>query len=106
MFDKDYVPLNHGSFGAFPTPVRDRMRELSAQCEAKPDTYIRYDLPAMLEDSRKVAADLLNANPSDIVFVPNATTAGNVILRALDWQKGDVILTLDISNDKLEELPL
>ena len=97
MFDKDYVPLNNGSFGAAPTPVNDRMHELAVQCAAKPDTYIRYDFPAMLEESRKMAADILKANPSDVVFVPNATTAVNVVLRSLDWQKGDVILTFDIS---------
>lgn len=97
LFDKDYVPLNHGSFGAFPRCVKDRYQELTDQCEARPDTYIRYDFFNMIEESRKATAGLLQCDPAAVVFIPNATTAGNTILRSMVWEKGDVIITLDIS---------
>ena len=99
LFEKDYVPLNHGSFGAFPRCVRDRMRELADRCEASPDTYIRYDFFQMIEESRKATAEILQCDPNNLVFLPNATTAGNTILRSMVWEKGDVILTLDISSN-------
>ena len=98
LFEDDYVPLNHGSFGAFPRPVGDKMSELAARCEAKPDTYIRYEFPVLLEESRSAVAELLHAEPSTLVFVPNASTALNTVLRSLAWEGGDVILTCDISN--------
>ena len=97
LFEEDYYPLNHGSFGSYPKSVSDRMHQLEAQAESHPDTYIRYEFPELLEKSRKVVAKLLNAKPSTIVFVPNATTAGNTILRALAWEHGDVILTCETS---------
>ena len=73
------------------------MRALSAQCESHPDTYVRYEFPPLLEASRKVVAELLNVEPSTIVFVPNATMAWNTILRSFTWEQGDVILTCDTS---------
>ena len=97
MFDEDYVPLNHGSFGAFPRVVQEKFFELSTQNEAKPDTYIRYEYPALLEESRSIMAEMLNVEPSTVVFQQNATTALNVILRSLAWAEGDVILTCSLS---------
>lgn len=98
LFDKDYVPLNHGSFGTFPKSVADRLTELAAQNEARPDTYIRYEFPSLLEESRQMIAKILNTEPSTIVFLPNSTTAVNTVLRSLVWEKGDVILTCSLSN--------
>ena len=97
MFDKDYVPLNHGSFGAYPKVVQDKIAALAVQSEARPDTYIRYEFPPLLEKSRQQVAGLMNVDPSTIVFVPNASTAGNTVLRSLAWGKGDVILTFSLS---------
>ncbi len=91
-FDKKYTPLNHGSFGAFPTAVRDRQRELQTLSEAKPDTFIRYILPELLDVSRAAVAPLLGVHTDEVVFVPNATTAINTVLRNLAFQQGDVIL--------------
>ncbi|KAH8744948.1 aminotransferase family protein-like protein [Hyaloscypha finlandica] len=91
-FDKGYLPLNHGSFGTFPKVVRDRQRELQDLMEARPDTYLRYTYLELLEESRKAIAPLLGVCMDEVVFVPNATTGVNTILRNLVYQKGDVIL--------------
>ena len=89
--------ISHGSFGGFPRCISNKMKELSAQCESHPDTYVRYEFPPLLEESRKVVSGLLKAEPSTIVFVPNATIALNTILRSFSWEQGDVILTCDTS---------
>jgi hercynylcysteine S-oxide lyase len=91
-FAKNYTPLNHGSFGAFPKSVRDRQRELQDLTEARPDTFLRYTYPDLLEESRSAVAPVLGVSMDEIVFVLNAITAVNTVLRNLVYQKGDVIV--------------
>lgn len=50
-----------------------------------PDPFIRYEYPKLLDQSREALAKQLNAPVGTIVFVPNATTAINVVLRNLVW---------------------
>lgn len=57
------------------------------QCEARPDPFIRYDFPKLLDKSRGDIADFLNAPLDSIVFVPNATTAVNTVLRNIPWHE-------------------
>ncbi len=90
--DEAYTPLNHGSYGAFPTTVRDRQREIQNLTEAEPDTFIRYTLPQLLDRSREAVAPLLGVPTDEVFFVPNATTAINTVLRNLVFDGGEVIL--------------
>ncbi|KAI1106605.1 aminotransferase family protein-like protein [Jackrogersella minutella] len=91
-FAPSYTPLNHGSFGAFPSCVREYQRRLQCETEAKPDTFIRITYPRLLREAREVVAPLLGADTDEVVFVPNALTAINTVLRNVTYQDGDVIL--------------
>jgi selenocysteine lyase/cysteine desulfurase len=46
----------------------------------------------MLDESRKAVAKILNAPVENIVFVPNASTGTNTVLRNLVYQSGDVVI--------------
>lgn len=91
-FAADYKPLNHGSFGTSPTAVLQYQRQLQQDTEAKPDTFIRYTYPKLLSDSRESVAPLIGAHKDEVVFVPNATTGVNTVLRNLHFGDGDVAL--------------
>lgn len=54
-------------------------------CESAPDQYIRYTYPQLLDESREAVAKVLNAPVDTVVYVPNATTGVNVVLRNLVW---------------------
>jgi selenocysteine lyase/cysteine desulfurase len=54
--------------------------------------FIRYTYPKMLDESRKAVAELLNAPVEGVVFVPNASTGTNTVLRNLVFSPGDVIV--------------
>lgn len=43
---------------------------------------------------RGVAAKMINAQPSDIAFFPNACTVLSLLIRGMKWQDGDEILSL------------
>ena len=92
LYDDSYTPLNHGSFGTYPVSVRTRLRQVQDLCEARPDQFFRYQFPKLLEDSRRAVATLLNVDGDECVFVPNASTAVNTVLRSLVFERGDVIV--------------
>lgn len=94
MLAPTYTPLNHGSFGTYPKPVRKRLHECQALSEARPDNFQRFDFPLMLDRSRVAMASFLNVPVDEVVFVPNATTAINTVLQNLRFEKGEVILHL------------
>lgn len=91
-FDPAYTPLNHGSYGAFPTAIREYQRNLQDGIEARSDPFTRFSVPKLLDKSRAAAASLLGAPMDDVVFVPNATTAVNTVLRNLRFVEGDTIV--------------
>lgn len=91
-FAQGYRPLNHGSFGAFPRAVADHQRQLQLETEARPDTFIRYTYPKLLQAARSAIAPLLGANVDEVVFIPNATTGINTVLRNIDFIEGDAVI--------------
>lgn len=91
-FAPGYTPLNHGSFGTFPKTVLEYRQKLQLETEARPDTFIRYTYLNLLKEARAGVAPLLGVETDEVVFVPNATTGVNTVLRNLDYQEGDVIL--------------
>lgn len=94
MLATTYTPLNHGSFGTYPKPVRKRLHECQSLSETRPDNFQRFDFPVMLDKSRAAMAAFLQVPLDEVVFVPNATTAINVVLENLRFNKGEVILHL------------
>jgi hypothetical protein len=67
---------------------------INATCRIspRPDTFLRYTYPDLLEKSRSAVAPLLGVSMDEVVFVPNATTGVNTVLPNLVYQKGDVIV--------------
>ena len=84
--------LNHGSFGAAPTEVLDTAARWRDQMEANPDRFLRQVLPEALRNAAGELARFLHAEAEDLVFVENATSAVNAVLRSLNFQPGDEIL--------------
>lgn len=103
LFAPTYTPLNHGSFGTYPKPVQKRFHEVQALSESRPDTFVRYQFPKMLDESRSAMAAYLGVPVDEVVFVPNATIAINVVLRSLVFSEGDVILHLSTVYSAIEK---
>lgn len=103
LFAPTYTPLNHASFGTYPRSVQKRLHEVQALAEARPDAFVRYQYPAMLDESRAAMADYLGVPVEEVVFVSNATTAINVVLRSLRFERGDVILHLSTVYGSVEK---
>ncbi|KAK1758780.1 pyridoxal phosphate-dependent transferase [Echria macrotheca] len=97
LMDPAYRNLNQGSFGTIPAAIQAKQRAYQDQSEARPDPFIRYDFPKLLDESRAAVAALLNVPTDTCVFVSNATIGVNTVLRNIVWadDSNDEILYFD-----------
>jgi isopenicillin-N epimerase len=92
----DTVFLNHGSFGACPKAVLDLQTRLRGELEAEPVQFLWRRYEERLEPARRALAKFVGASSRDLVFVPNATTGVNAVLRSLKLRRGDELLTTSL----------
>jgi isopenicillin-N epimerase len=90
--DPDFLTINHGSYGATPRIVLAAQDEWRARMEAQPTRFFARELPSAIREAAAVLARFLGASAEDVVFVPNATTGCNAVLRSLPLAAGDEIL--------------
>ena len=89
------VYLNHGSFGACPRPVFDRYQAWQRELEAEPVEFLGRRFAELMRAARGALAAFVGADPDDLVFVPNATTGLNSVVRSLRLEPGDEVLATD-----------
>lgn len=87
--------LNHGAFGGPPTPVLDAQNRLRLRIEASPTQFLGWELEAELDRAREALARFVGADPAGLVFVANATTGINAVLRSLRLAPGDELVVTD-----------
>jgi len=94
LLDPEVVYLNHGSFGGAPGPVLEAQSRLRAELERSPIAWLAPErgLLPKLDEVRARLAPVVGALPADLVFVPNATTAVNAVLRSFDFKDGDRVV--------------
>ncbi|MBN3881119.1 MAG: aminotransferase class V-fold PLP-dependent enzyme [Nostoc sp. JL23] len=91
--DSTVTFLNHGSFGACPKQVLEFQQRLRSQLEHEPLRFFGREWEPLLDDARSKLAAFVSADVQDLVFVPNATTGVNSVLRSLTFSPEDEILT-------------
>jgi selenocysteine lyase/cysteine desulfurase len=101
-FASSFTPLNHGSYGATPLLIEQRQREIQKREIERPDPFIIYDLPSLLDESRQAVAPLLGAAVDEVVLIPNASTGVNTVLRNLKFEEKDVIVHFSTIYDACE----
>ena len=93
MLDPKITYLNHGSYGACPKPIFDKLIKMKKRLEFEPVRFLGHDIFPLLEQSRKSLSDFIGCNMDDIIFTPNPSTALNTVIKSLDLKKNDEILT-------------
>jgi len=89
--------LNHGGFGVTPEAVLAEQDRWRARIERNPTYFLTYEVDDALRAAVKPVAAAIGAAAEDVVFVDNATTALNAVLRSLDFEAGDEILITSLS---------
>lgn len=106
LLDPAYVYLNHGTVGAPPRRAFEAQERIRREVECQPARFLLRELSAIAvggpraEPPRMRAAAgrvarFLNAEGKDLVFVDNATTAINAVLRSFPFRAGDEIVISD-----------
>ncbi|MBA2769993.1 MAG: aminotransferase class V-fold PLP-dependent enzyme [Sporichthyaceae bacterium] len=87
--------LNHGSYGAVPTPVLEEQQSWRDRMESNPVRFFTRELPAALDQARAEVATFLASDLDGIAFVTNATTAVSTVLSAFPLTPSDSVLVTD-----------
>ena len=93
LLDKHITFLNHGSFGACPKPIFEEFQRFQLELEKDPVQFIQKKLTWYLKTAREGLAKFVGCEAQDLYFTTNPTVAINTIMRSLNLQKGDEILT-------------
>ena len=89
--------LNHGGYGVTPSAVLREQESWRLRIERNPTRFFSEELPALLREAATALAAYLGARGEDVVFVDNATTGCNAVLRSLDFTPGDEILVTSLA---------
>ena len=107
LLDPDVTYLNHGTVGATPKRVLAKQQAIRDEIERRPSQFLLRELtgiapvgmprnePSRLRAAGAEVAPFVGARSDDFVFVENATTGINAVLRSLDLREGDEVLITD-----------
>ncbi|HEX4955304.1 MAG TPA: aminotransferase class V-fold PLP-dependent enzyme [Thermoanaerobaculia bacterium] len=99
--------LNHGTVGVTPKRVLAAQQAIRDEIERQPSRFLLRELteigvgvprperPRMRVAAAEVAA-FLGCRGEDLVFVDNATTGANAVLRSFPFEPGDEVLVTDL----------
>ena len=93
LLDKSITYLNHGSFGATPKPIFEEFQKLQLELEHEPVQFIVKKSLVYLKMAKEKLSKYIGCQPEDFFFTPNPTVAVNTIIRSLNLQEGDEILS-------------
>jgi isopenicillin-N epimerase len=95
LIDPAVAYLNHGGFGALPVEVADAAARIRADVEANPTDVLIRQWQGRVDAVRDRLASLLRGDPSDLVFVANATAGTATVIASLGLAAGDEVVTTD-----------
>ena len=98
MLEEGVLHLNHGSFGATPATVLEAQQRVRSRMEANPTKYfLGGEYQRELDTARGAVAGFVGGDEAGLVFVNNATTGVNAVLRSLEpvLGPGDEIVVTD-----------
>ena len=106
QLDPAITYLNHGTVGATPRRVLAAQQAIRDEIERNPARFLLRELTGVavgapraerprLRRAADAVAAFVGARGDDLVFVDNATTGINAVLRSLPWGSGEEILVTD-----------
>ena len=97
LLDPHVIFLNHGSFGATPTPVFREYQRWQRELEKQPVEFLSSTrrFATLMADSRAALGNYLGTHPENLVYTQNVTISLNIVARSLDLGPEDEVLSTD-----------
>ena len=93
LLDSEITFLNHGSFGACPKPIFENYQYWQLELEKEPVQFIQKNSAQYLKTSKDALANYIGCSSDDFFYTTNPTVAVNTVLRSLNLEEGDEVLT-------------
>ena len=100
--DPSITYLNHGTVGVTPRRVLAAQQAIRDEMERRPSQFLLREVsalaglppggPSLMRQAAAAIARFVGARADDLVFVDNATTGANAVLRSIPLEAGDEIL--------------
>ncbi|XP_068698496.1 uncharacterized protein [Montipora foliosa] len=87
--------INHGAFGCVLRESLETAYKWQCYIERQPVRFIDRELLAFLAHVNRRLASFVGSDPTDIVLLPNATTATNTVMKSIAWRPGDIVYFLN-----------
>ncbi|MEO5895765.1 MAG: aminotransferase class V-fold PLP-dependent enzyme [Vicinamibacterales bacterium] len=105
--DPTITYLNHGTVGVTPLRVLAAQQQIRDEIERQPSRFLLRELtaisvglpgsePPRIRQAAAAIAAYVGADRDDVVFIDNATTGANAVLRSFPLGAGDEILVTDL----------
>lgn len=104
LLDPHVTFLNHGSFGACPEPVMRTFEAWSRELEREPVEFLLRRATGLVRTQAEALAAYLRCRADDLVLLPNATYALNMVARSLPLTDRDRVLTSDHEYGAIDRL--
>ena len=88
---ENYIYFNHAAIAPISISVKEKTCECLSRYCANGIVSNREFLQDV-EQTRLLAANLINASPSEIAFVKNTTQGRQIAANGIHWEKGDNVL--------------
>jgi len=93
LLNPEITFLNHGSFGACPKPIFENYQYWQLELEREPVQFIQKNSAQYLKTSKDALANYIGCSSDDFFYTTNPTVAVNTVLRSLNLEEGDEVLT-------------
>jgi len=93
LLNPEITFLNHGSFGACPKPIFENYQYWQLELEKEPVQFIQKNSAQYLKTSKDALANYIGCSSDDFFYTTNPTVAVNTVLRSLNLEEGDEVLT-------------
>lgn len=94
-FPSGVTYLNHGSFGPSPRCVRAAQQSWTDELERNPMEFFVRRQEGLLDEALKSLGRFIGSRSENLTFVPNATSAMNIVARNTPLAAGDEVLLND-----------
>jgi isopenicillin-N epimerase len=107
VLDPEYTYLNHGTVGAPPRRVLEKQQALRDELERQPARFMLRELSGLqlapwraesrIREATRSVAGFLGSRSEDLVFVSNATTGLNAVLRSIPLAADDEVVMTNLA---------